>query len=147
MSIYLKRYRFHNPKRFGIMLRPLELLVKDDVFAGKQESGWKEIILIWLLPVVLFIESPLEFFQVFVQHVLSAKLIPASEMIDFHVRENAVFLKDPVHLLFLAPNDVPIIIPSLLPLSVTKPVINRIFKSSFVLYIGARSSKIYGGFG
>jgi hypothetical protein len=58
-----------------------------------------------------------------------------------------MFLKNPVNLFLFAPDDVPIIIPSLLPLAVVKAIVYTVFESSFELDIGARSAIIYGGFG
>ncbi len=59
-------------------------------------------------------------------------------MVDFHVRQDAVFFKNPVNLLLLAPNDVPVIVPTLLPLPVNKTVVYAVLESGFELYVGAR---------
>jgi len=58
-----------------------------------------------------------------------------------------MFLKNPVNLFLFAPDDVPIIIPSLLPLAIVKAIVYTVFERSFELDIRARSAIIYGGFG
>lgn len=39
-----------------------ELFIEDDVFAGHEESGWEEIVLVGFGGVALFVEVALEFF-------------------------------------------------------------------------------------
>jgi hypothetical protein len=68
-------------------------------------------------------------------------------VIDFHVRQNAMLLEDPVDLLLLAPDDVPVVVPGLLPLSIDKPIVDAVFKSGFEFYTAAESSINYGGVG
>ena len=38
-------------------------------------------------------------------------------MIDLHVGEDAMLFEDPIYLLLLAPHEIPIIVPGLLPVS------------------------------
>lgn len=78
--------RFHDPQSFAIVLGAFELLVKNDVFAGKEEGGGQEIVLIGLLFVVLLIESSFVFFQIFIEHIFSAQFEPSSKMVNFHMR-------------------------------------------------------------
>lgn len=114
----------------------LELLVEDDVFAGKLERRRQEIILIRFL-IILFIESPFELLEIFVEHVLPAEFEPPSKVIDPHMRHDAMLLKRPIYLLLLAPDDVPIIVPGLLPLSAHKPIVDAVLEGRFESYGGA----------
>jgi hypothetical protein len=59
----------------------------------------------------------------------------------------AMFFKNPIDLFLLAPHDVPVVIPSLFPLSVGHAVVCTIFESSFEFYVGAELTHYYGGFG
>ena len=52
-------------------------------------------------------------------------------MVDLHVRQDAVLLKDPVDLFLFAPDHVPIIVPSLLPFTIYASIIDCIFKGGF----------------
>jgi len=61
--------------------------------------------------------------------------------------QNSVFLEDPIYLLLFAPNYVPIVIPSLFPLSVCEPIIDCIFESGFKLDVAAEFAMPYGGLG
>jgi len=65
-------------------------------------------------------------------------------MIDAHMGEDPVLLKNPIYLLLFAPNDIPIVIPSLLPLPVCEPIINCIFECRFELDVAAESKMTYG---
>ena len=132
-------YRFHYPEWPVVILGLLELLVEDDVFTGEQEGRRQEIILVWLLLVVLLVEGPLEFFEVFVEHVLTTELVPASEVVDLHVGKDAVLLEDPVDLLFLAPDDIPVIVPALPPLSVLEGIVNAVFERCLELHVCSES--------
>jgi len=129
------------------MLGTLELLVEDDILAGKQECGGQEVVLIRLFLVVLLVECSLIFLQVFVEHVLSAELVPASEMVDLHMRQYAMLFKDPVDLFLLAPDSIPVLVPGLLPLSVLEGIIDAVFEGGLKLDVGAASEGKYGGFG
>jgi hypothetical protein len=68
-------------------------------------------------------------------------------MVNFHVRKNAIFLKDPIYLLFLAPDDIPIIIPRLLPFPIYESIINCVFKGGLEFDIGAEWLIYYEGLG
>jgi hypothetical protein len=65
----------------------------------------------------LFLEIAFEFFEIFIEHIFTAEFVPASEVIDFHTGEHAMFFEYPIDLLFFAPHNVPVIIVSLFPLS------------------------------
>jgi hypothetical protein len=140
----MSAYWFHDPESLIIVLSFLELLIKDDVFAGELEGGREEVVLVGLLLVVLLVEVPLELLEVLVEHILAAELIPSSEMIDPHVGQDTMPLKYPVHLFLLAPNYIPVIIPSLLPLSIYESIVNAIFESSFEFYARPESPISYG---
>ena len=56
--------------------------------------------------------------------------MPTSEVVDFHVREYSVSLEYPVDLFFLAPDDIPVIIVSLLPFSGLKGLLHTILEGS-----------------
>lgn len=92
----------------------------------------------------MLVETSLEFFEIFVEHILSAELIPSSEVVDLHIGQDAMLLEDPVDLLFFAPHEVPVIIPGLLPLSANQTVVDAIFEGGFELYGGSSSFKNYG---
>ena len=53
------------------MLCSFEILVEDDILAGKEEGGWEEVILIWLFFIILFIESSFVFFEIFIEHIFA----------------------------------------------------------------------------
>lgn len=118
-------------------MRFFELLVEDDILAGELECCWEEVILIGLLFVVLFVETTLVFFKVFVKHIFAAELVPASKMVYFHVRQDSVFLEYPIDLFFLAPDHVPVIIPRLPPLSIGERIVDAVFESGFKLDVAA----------
>jgi hypothetical protein len=65
-------YWFHDPECLVIVLSFLELLIKDDVFAGELEGGREEVVLVGLLFVVLLVEVPLELLEVLVEHIFAA---------------------------------------------------------------------------
>ena len=58
-------------------------------------------------------------------------------MVDPHVRQDPMLLEYPIHLLLLAPNHVPIIIPCLLPLAVLEGIVDAVFEGGFELYVVA----------
>lgn len=118
-------------------MRALELLVKDDVFAGQLEGRRQEVILIRLLLVILLVEVTFELLEILIEHVLPAQFIPSSEMVDLHMRQDPMLLKHPVYLLLLAPNDVPVIVPGLLPLAVHERIVDAVFEGGFELYAAA----------
>lgn len=118
-------------------MRALELLVKDDVFAGQLEGRRQEVILIRLLLVILLVEVTFELLEILIEHVLPAQFIPSSEMVDLHMRQDPMLLKHPVYLLLLAPNDVPVIVPGLLPLAVHERIVDAVFEGCFELYAAA----------
>jgi len=70
----------------------------------------------------LLIEVSFVLFKIFIEHVLSAQLIPTSKVVDSHSGQHSVFLKNPVYLLFIAPHHVPIIVISLFPLPINKSI-------------------------
>ena len=142
-----RKYRLHDPQRLIIVLGALELLVKDDVFAGQLKGGRQEVILIRLLLVILLIEVTFELLEILIEHVLPAKFIPPSEMVDLHVRQDPMLLKHPVYLLLLAPDDVPVIVPRLLPLAVHEPVVDAVLEGGLELYAAAEWAERYGGTG
>jgi len=84
----------------------------------------------------LFLEITLKFFKIFIEHVLAAEFIPASEMVDFHSGQHSMFFEDPINLLFLAPHHIPVIIICLFPLSLDKSLKNAIFERGFKFDIG-----------
>ena len=84
--------------------------MKDDILAGQKEGCREEVILATLLLVILLIEPPFEFFEILIEHILPAQLLPAPEVVDSHMGEDPVALEHPVDLLFIAPHHVPVII-------------------------------------
>lgn len=68
-------------------------------------------------------------------------------MVDPHVREDAVLLENPVDLFLLAPDNIPVVVPGLLPLTVLEAIVDAVFERGFEFYIGPRYLKRYGGFG
>lgn len=52
-------------------------------------------------------------------------------MVDFHVGKYTMFFEDPVDLLFFAPDDIPIIIPTLFPFAILEGIIDAIFEGGF----------------
>ena len=127
------RYWLHDPEDLAVVLRLLELFVEDDVFAGQLEGGRQEVVLIGLL-VILLIESAFELLEVLVEHVLPAEFEPPSEVVDPHVRHDTMLLEHPVHLLLLAPDDVPVIVPGLPPLTTHEAVVDAVLEGSLELY-------------
>ncbi len=125
----------------------LKFLIKDDVFAGELEGGGEEVVFVGLLLVVLLVEIPLELLEVFIEHVLAAELVPSSEVVDFHVGQYAMPLEYPVHLFLLAPDDIPVVVPSLLPLSIDEPIVDAVFESGFEFDAGPALLIVYGGVG
>ena len=60
---------------------------------------------------------------------------------------DAVLFEDPVDLLFLAPDDIPIFVPALLPFAVLEGLVNAVFKGGLEFDVGPESKGIYGGLG
>lgn len=81
----------------------------------------------------MLIKVAFELLKILVKHVLPAKFIPPSKMIDLHMWQDAMLLKHPVYLLLLAPDDVPVIVPGLLPLSVHEAIVDAVFESCLEL--------------
>ena len=125
----------------------LKFLIKDDVFAGELEGGGEEVVFVGLLLVVLLVEVPLELLEVFIEHVLAAELVPSSEVVYLHVGQDAVPLEYPVHLFLLAPDYIPVVVPSLLPLSIDEPIVDAVFESSFEFDARPALLIVYGGVG
>ena len=146
-SAWRERYGFHDPEELIILLCSFELLVEDDVLAGEEVGRGQEVVLIRLLFIILFIECSLVLFQVFIEHVLAAELVPAAIVVDPHVREDAVLLENPVDLLLLAPDNIPVVVPGLLPLTILETIVDAVFEWGLEFYIGPRYLKRYGGFG
>jgi hypothetical protein len=59
----------------------------------------------------------------------------------------AIFLEYPIDLLLFTPDDIPVIVPSLLPLTVDEAVVDCVFKGCFELDGGTVWSICYGGVG
>lgn len=55
-------------------------------------------------------------------------------MVDPHVRHDAMLLEHPVYLLLLAPDDVPIVVPGLLPLTTREAVVYAVLEGGLELY-------------
>lgn len=68
-------------------------------------------------------------------------------MIYFHVWQDPVLLEYPINLFLLTPNHIPVIVPSLSPLSISESIVNTVFECGFKLNIVATSFKKYGGLG
>ena len=66
--------------------------------------------------------------------------MPTSEMVDAHMWKDTVSLENPIDLFFFAPDDIPIIIPGLFPLSTGKGIIDTVFKGSLEFNIAPASS-------
>ena len=128
-------------------MRAFKLLEKDDVFAWEVEGGRKEVVLVTFFLVVLLIESTLVLFEVFVELILATQLLPSPEMVDLHMRQHPVPLENPVYLLLLAPYQVPVIIPCLLPLAVAQRIVDAVLKSCFEFDVGANCQAQYGALG
>ncbi len=85
----------------------------------------------------MFFEIAFEFFEIFIEHVFAAQFVPASEVVDFHGGEHAMFFEDPIDLFFFTPHDVPVVIISLFPLSFDHAFEDTVFEGGFELDIGA----------
>lgn len=109
---------------------PFELLVKNDVFAGKEVGRRQKIVLIRLRAVALLVKGPFVLFEVFAEHVLSTEFAPTSEVVDPAALGEAVLLEDPIDLLFFAPHDVPIVGISFFPLSIVECPVDAVAKGS-----------------
>jgi hypothetical protein len=68
-------------------------------------------------------------------------------VVDPHVREDTVLFEDPINLFLFAPDDVPIIVPSLPPLSVLERIVDAILECGLIFDVGSSSIFTYGGFG
>lgn len=68
-------------------------------------------------------------------------------MVDLHVWQDTVLLEHPVHLLLLAPDYVPVVLPRLTPLAVDESVVYAVLESRLELYAPAESHTPYGGVG
>ena len=68
-------------------------------------------------------------------------------MVDLHVGEDAMLFKDPVYLLLLAPHQIPIIVPGLLPFPADQSVVDAVFEGGFKLDGGSSSFENYGATG
>jgi hypothetical protein len=95
----------------------------------------------------LFIESAFVLLEIFVEHIFAAEFVPASEVVDFHVWEYAMFFEYPVYLFFLAPDHVPVIVPGLSPLAVGECIEDCVLERGFEFNVIATSTNKYGGFG
>ena len=58
-----------------------------------------------------------------------------------------MFLENPVYLLFFAPDDIPIVVPGLSPLSTAAGIVDAVFEGSFEFDVGAVCELVYGGLG
>lgn len=143
----MSAYWLHDPKGLIIVLSFLELLIKDDVFAGELEGGRKKVVLVGLFLVVLLVEVPLELLEVLVEHIFAAELVPPPEVVDPHVRQDAMPLEDPVYLFLLAPDYIPIIVPGLLPLSIYEPIVDTVLECRFEFYARPELLIPYGAVG
>jgi hypothetical protein len=63
------------------------------------------------------------------------------------MRKYAMSLEDPINLLLLAPDYIPVIVPCLLPLSARKSIIYGVLEGGLKLDICAESKSAYGGLG
>lgn len=115
-------------------MSPFELLVENYIFAGEMEGGGHEIILVGLLPIICFIKVPLKFFKILVEHVLATEFVPAAKMVDSHVQQHTMPLKNPVDLFFVAPHHVPVIIIGFSPLPTDQSFYYAIFIICFEFY-------------
>jgi hypothetical protein len=68
-------------------------------------------------------------------------------MIDLHIGQDAMLLEDPIYLLLLAPHQIPIIIPGLLPLPTHQAIVDAVLEGSFKLDGGSSSFENYGAMG
>lgn len=111
-EVYIKdkQYRFHDPQCASLILLILfELLKKDHVLARHEEGGGQKIVLIRLLDIALLIQTSFKLLQILTKRILPTQLIPAPKMINLSLREESMFLKNPVNLLLLTPHNIPII--------------------------------------
>lgn len=65
-------------------------------------------------------------------------------MVDPHVRHDAMLLEHPVHLLLLAPDDVPVILPGLPPLAPHEAVVDAVLEGRLELDGRAEWEEAYG---
>ena len=56
-------------------------------------------------------------------------------------------LKYPVYLFLLAPNNIPVVLPCLLPLSIYESIVDTVFESGFEFYAGPELLIGYGWVG
>lgn len=61
--------------------------------------------------------------------------------------KDAVLFEHPIYLFLLAPDDVPVIVPCLLPLTVEETVVNAVLEGGLELYAAADYHRPYGGVG
>lgn len=59
-------------------------------------------------------------------------------MVDLHMGQDSMPLKDPIDLLFFTPHNIPIILVCLLPLSIVDRLVDTIPKTSFKFDISRR---------
>jgi len=95
----------------------------------------------------LLIESSFKLFKIFIEHVFAAELKPASEMVDSHGLQHTMSFEDPVDLLFITPHHIPIVVISLLPLSLRQRLMYTVLEVGFELYVRTKLNMLYGGFG
>ena len=78
----------------------------------------------------LLLEHALVLLQVFAEHILAAQFCVSSEVVDSWSWRHSILLKYPVDLLFLAPQDIPVVTIRLPPLSIVEPLIDTVPEAS-----------------
>jgi len=68
-------------------------------------------------------------------------------MVNFHMGKNTMLFVNPIYLLLLAPNYIPVSLPSLFPLPANKTIIYCIFEGGFEFDITPEWDMTYGGIG
>lgn len=86
----------------------------------------------------MFFQVTLVFFEVFVEHVFSAQLIPASKMVNFHGRKDSGFFEDPINLFLVTPHKIPVIVIGLSPLPGVEALQHAVSEIGFKLDVGPR---------
>lgn len=135
-------YRLHDPYGPLVFCSLFELLEEDHVLTGHEIRNGEEVVLAAFLHVALLLQVPLELFEILVEHILAAELVVAPEVVNSAGRCHAVLLVNPVDLLLLAPNQIPVVALSLAPLSVEQPAENAVAKGRLELDVGAELAAV-----
>lgn len=95
----------------------------------------------------MLFEVALELLEILIEHVLAAQFVVAPEVVDFGGGRHPVLLIDPVHLLLLAPYEVPVFALRLLPLPVRETPIHTVPERRLKLDVRPALHSFYGWLG